>query len=508
MMKRLIVITILVASAIQFLPVEADAQRRIFRIFRRSVATTAFYVDPDFAGGTKNGQAATPWSVLDAGAWSTINTQLASTNVTIYFSARDAGADTDDDYGAGVEVTNRSDSSTHRLTFDGRSNYNTNDGSPSWSVYAGTKRSKVDYFNSQNAGHTKYSYITIDGFRIERVANGKAVAICGDQWILTNNDIYHTDSGGANDGPLVLIVPTANAANEGSSEWCARSSNIQITNNTIHDSSGELIYVGGAGCSVTDATGLSNCDGFPSHFSITISGNTLYNGAAFGHEGDGIDVKAGISSLTISDNDISAATASGERCIVMQGARSTDSDQDVVIQRNYCHDTPANGDAGIALVNSWGTPRGVTIRNNIIDTITGAGGKNGITIYDCQANCTVSNNTIYSVTGYALNLACAVANCVVSKNNIALSATSGPNSDFGTITQTHNAYSGTWSGTCTSCVSGLTTSDLMNAAGGNFQLATPSAARDAGTTLVAFSTDYAGTTRPQGAAWDIGAYEN
>jgi hypothetical protein len=34
-----------------------------------------------------------------------------------------------------------------------------------------------------------------------------------------------------------------------------------------------------------------------------------------------------------------------------------------------------------------------------------------------------------------------------------------------------------------------------------------SVARDAGTTLTTFNTDIVGVHRPQGSAWDIGAYE-
>lgn len=43
--------------------------------------------------------------------------------------------------------------------------------------------------------------------------------------------------------------------------------------------------------------------------------------------------------------------------------------------------------------------------------------------------------------------------------------------------------------------------------GGNYALQATSPAKDAGVTIASFSTDILGTSRPQGSAWDIGAYE-
>lgn len=48
---------------------------------------------------------------------------------------------------------------------------------------------------------------------------------------------------------------------------------------------------------------------------------------------------------------------------------------------------------------------------------------------------------------------------------------------------------------------------FTNSAAGDFSLVEGSALVNAGTTIATFSTDIAGTARPQGAAWDIGAFE-
>ena len=220
----------------------------------------------------------------DAGAWTAVNSALASGDVTVYFSARTAASDANNVYGAGVAVTSRSDTSANILTFNGRSFYNTDNDSPSWSAQTGTGRSQVLNFISQNAGHTKYSNIVIDGFYVEALASGKAISICGDNWIVQNCDISHTVVGSS--GPLVMLVPTSDAVHEGTADYCVASSNIQFIGNTFHDSYGECLYLGGAGCSETDPT-LSEtyCNGFPSHDTIVVSGNTFYNCGTRGSTG-------------------------------------------------------------------------------------------------------------------------------------------------------------------------------------------------------------------------------
>jgi Right handed beta helix region len=467
------------------------------------VAETVFYVDPDYTGSTQDGSAVSPWFSLDSAAWGVINNSLNSQNVTVFFSARKAASDTDQVYGAPSEIdlNKRTNTSSFMLTFDGHSMYNTNPASPNWQSYSGTSKCNVRDFYAQNGTHTKRSNITIDGFRISMTVGGKAVAICGDNWTLKNSDIFHTST--ATDGPLVLIVPTSDSAHEGSSWYCPASTNITIANNTIHDSYGELIYVGGGGCSSADSTGTSLCMGFPAHNGVTIQNNTLYNGGVYGAQGDGIDVKGGLYNLQLINNTIynlNDPRALGIRAIVHQGARDGDPDQNNLIANNYIHDVWV-GDAAIALVNSWGTPRGIEVRNNIIANAT----KAGIKIYT-GSNLSLYNNTIYKSGSYGVLVQAAT---VVVKNNLLLSNNSGgtQTSLGGTITSSNNAYSNTWNGACASCVPGLTLSDVVNAAGGDFHPTVASRVIDVGIALPSFSTDYDGTTRPQGSGWDIGAYE-
>ena len=93
----------------------------------------AFYVDPDYAGGG-DGTASRPWSALASSPtgpeWSAVNQALADGPVIIYFSAREAGVEASEETTSEVNVL-RTDKSTHRLTLDGVSQYNTNHEQPS-----------------------------------------------------------------------------------------------------------------------------------------------------------------------------------------------------------------------------------------------------------------------------------------------------------------------------------------------------------------------------------------
>lgn len=459
-----------------------------------SFGATVFYVDPDWTG-TQTGAAATPWTSLSS-AWSTINSALSSGDVTVYFSARKASSDTEEVYSSSVDL-NQKVASSRLLTLDGHSMYNSNASSPNWQTYTGNNRTRVPSFLSQNDVHVKKSNIVVDGFHIVRTTSGKAVAICGDNWTLRNSDISHTS--GASDGPLVLIVPTSDSAHEGSSAWCPASSNITIENNAIHDSSGEVIYVGGGGCSSNDPAGGSPCMGFPSHHDVMIRNNKIYNGGVYGGQGDGIDIKGGLYNLTVSGNEIYNVGAN-TRAIVTQGMNSSGPTQNNVIERNYIHNNSGLDDAAIALVNSWGTPKGVEVRNNVIAN----NNNDGIRVYD-GSGLRLYNNTIYKSGAEAI----VVYSGGVSVINNLLVANNGGGAQVslsGSITSNNNAYSGTWSGACTGCQTGAST-EFVNASSNDFHLLSTAKSRDTGAILSSISLDITGLLRPQGTAYDVGAYE-
>jgi hypothetical protein len=550
-------------------------------------SSASFYVDPTYTGAVRNGQAATPWKslgdIINNTPWTVVNAALATQDVTIYFSARNATTNTDDYSGAIIDV-NRRVSSTHVLTFNGRSLYNTSDTAPAaWAANTGSSRSRVDSFDSQNTNHLKRSNVTIDGFRIVKMTGGKGVSICGDNWTVVNSDISHS---GATQGPLVLLVPTSDSVRGGSGTYCPPMSKITISNNIIHDSIGELVYLGGGGCVKTDAlafddgsgatfnitrsggayssvsvntpgtgytanqklfiagtslggtssandltltitavgsggsvlavtvagtaaTGsqshaavasINNCQGFPAHDSITVSNNTLYNGGILGNQGDAIDLKGGLTNVAITGNNIYGLVTAGTRGIVSQGQQSGGPNQNILIADNFIHDFAAQGDAALSLSNTWGTPKGVTIRNNVINSITAAG---CIRVYAGTA-LAIFNNGLFNCSGNALS----IASGTVAITNNALFGNGASNTLTGTITASNNAFSNTsWGGTCTNCVSGLASTDFVNAAGGNFFPSSGSKLIDAGALISSFTTDILGTVRTVGQGWDIGPYE-
>lgn len=454
-----------------------------------------YYVDPDWAG-TKSGTQAEPWAVLN---WTTINAALAGEDVTVYFSAREAGSDTAEDYGTYINIESKTADPGYTLTLDGNSYYNTDDETPSWTAYTGTNRCIVQYVVSQNSSHVKYNDVTVRGFKIYRNSGGKAVSIAGDNWLVDDCDVSHGAS--ANDGPLINIIPTADSDHEGSSAYTPACDNITIQDCVIHDSCGELIYVGGGGSEpATEYPG----SGYPAHTNITISGNIIYNGGVYGGQGDGIDVKGGIYNLTITGNEIYNLTDAESRAIVLQG-EIADTDQVILIEKNYIHDC-ANWYQAISLSNNWGGANGVTIRNNIIDTVDGE----GIVVYTgdyTSKNIYIYNNTVYGCELHGIRVDS--GNTVTVKNNVCYHNNSdgAQNTANGTMTQNNNAHNGTWAGTSTGNVSGIDAADFTNAASGDFTIPSDSALVDVGETIGTFSDDYAGGTRPSGAAWDIGAYE-
>jgi len=475
-------------------------------------ASTNFYVDPDWTGA-HIGTPSQPFALLDAAAWASINAALASDDVTIFFSAREAGTDTPDYYdtaGNGVQLEidlTQKTTSAHRLTLDGKSFYNTNDSSPSWAAYAGASMCVVRDFNSENPSHTKYSNITIHGFTIICNASTKLVTICGDNWVIENCDASHTSA--ATDGPGILLVPTADGAHEGSSSYAPACTNITIQNNVIHDTEGEAIYLGGGGSNPGEAG-----SGYPSHTNVSVLNNEIYNAGRYGGQGDGIDIKGGIRGLIVSGNNIHdlAYLDQSARGIVSQGQPSpAPSGVLQTYERNNLHNLTHATEA-IAVADTWGVPAGVVIRNNIINTVTGgSGSKAGIAIYSTQNQLLVQNNTIYNCAG--LGIGTSSGSNVLLRNNLFMANNAGRDQvdlSHGTVDSDYNAYSGAWGyareGPRSIGLSSLdATKALVNPADGDFHLLPEAPVIGKASVQSSFSDDYSGAAR--GPSWDVGAFQ-
>lgn len=156
---------------------------------------------------------------------------------------------------------------------------------------------------------------------------------------------------------------------------------------------------------------------------------------------------------------------------------------------------PAEG-SGAILISSGS---GLQIYNTIVYD-----GTQGITAdYDCAA-CIIYSNTVYGLSGLGISLGGSVTNASV-KNNIVYNNGSKISNSSINATIDHNLCES--SGNCGS--NPVIGNPLFtNPGAGNFTLQAGSPAIDHGVNLGSpYNTDYAGISRPQGAGWDIGAYE-
>lgn len=156
-----------------------------------------------------------------------------------------------------------------------------------------------------------------------------------------------------------------------------------------------------------------------------------------------------------------------------------------VIRRNKVHGSViARG--GIALDADAGSTTANQVYNNLVYA-----NSTGILLFGTGSGNKIWNNTVYANTQYGININAGQANAEIANNIVYLNGSGIQNSGSGTI-QNNN----------------ITSDPMFTAAGSeDFTLTSGSIARDTGTTLTAFTTDYAQITRPVGSAWDVGAYE-
>ena len=449
-------------------------------------AGNVYYVDPDFAGAS-DGSWSKPWTSLTNPAWSTINTALSTGDVTVYFSAREAASDVAEDYGDHLEVF-RTDKSTYRLTLDGMSKYNTDDAGPNWQDYGGGHKLKLIGKYSMGlgwgSGSNKQSNITMRGFEV--TGDSARVLFGGDNVVVEH--IYSHDT--TNLGPAFHMLYATNPE-ASCTETIGRYSNVIIRNNLIDSTYGEALYIGGT----------NNCPSYGnSHGNIFIENNTIRNAGINGAQGDGIDLKDGLTNVTVRGNVIS-----GSQNIGITSAGVYSGTQNLVIEKNKVF----NGrNRGIQVAGNWGTPNGVIVRNNIVYSNSNI----GISFTGSQSNIKVYSNTAYNNAGQGLGVG--NVNGLISNNNLVFDNNSNGNQmtiwSSTNITSDYNLWSPI-SGYSSEGLNSINESDpsilAVSPSSGDFYLKSGSPAIDKGISIGSFSDDYAGISRPQGSAWDIGAYE-
>jgi hypothetical protein len=173
-----------------------------------------------------------------------------------------------------------------------------------------------------------------------------------------------------------------------------------------------------------------------------------------------------------------------------------------IIRNNIIHDitrTPSTTIIGIMVATYGGADN--QVYNNVIYNLLGGNNGGGIDVYS-GTNTLVYNNTIYNSTAGGVTVGTTSSTGTIVRNNIAYqSGGNGNYSDAGAGTsQDHNIF---------------TQNPLfVNAAGGDFHLQLGSPAINTGTPVAVpcvanplLNCDLSGVTRPQGSAFDIGAYE-
>lgn len=379
-------------------------------------AAVEFYVDPDWAG-TASGNASAPWVKLDGPAWSTINAELDNGPVTVYFSARQALADSNQTTVDRLNIR-RTSTSQHRLVLDGMSRYNANDASPDWRSYSGRSRYEIrstrPLTTDNSNGGRRYRF-TVRGFRTLSEGGQSVFINDSEDAIVEHCEVSHAL--GATGGPGLHL----GAAN-------GFSRNIVFRKNVVHDTYGEGVYISGASHNSPPETTAAHTD-------ILVEDNIIYDIATRGGQSDGIDVKDNDYGVVIRGNTVyRTGPGTGRDGIVAMSAS--------LIEGNYIY---GYGRSGIVLSVYWNARPGVranaVVKDNIIRRIGGEpsySGYSGIAVTgsndgDQWTDVVLRNNTVYDLrsapettkTATSISVARQATGAVVRNNIVVTFATWG-----------------------------------------------------------------------------------
>lgn len=465
-------------------------------------ALTTFYVDPTFTGGSNDGSAEHPWLILGANAttppWTAINSALSRDDVTVYFSARTVAQDMPEVQTAELRVQ-RTDTSTHRLTLNGMAKWNTCDTTGVWLDYQGLSQFKIAKTSGYNAlgwvdSDGRKDYITLTGFEVTGV--GARTTFGGSHLVIEHLTIHDVTF----IGPTVHTHPCMTLAPACASK--GDMTDVIFQDNTITNGYGEGLYLN---CNYQPGPGA--CPSYltgPTQF--IVQRNVITNAGHNGGQGDGIDIKVGIRDSIIRDNLI-VNSENGGRGISYSGVYGTDPDG-MVIERNSIVNSPVDA---LAVANA----RGAIIRDNILINMLGRGIVLGGGTIATTEGAKIYNNTLYTANGgnslYVSNADNTyIRNNILYTNVITLAqgvGVTGTDSGYN-ILKTVGSKSAAWPTEIHDLYIVDPTMVLTSPATGDVSLFVGSPAIDAGLTIDACGAlDFIQTLRPQGGAWDIGAYE-
>jgi hypothetical protein len=327
---------------------------------------------------------------------------------------------------------------------------------------------------------SEISYVQVIGFRVvNSKSTGKGgfgiVCYMSDHCVIKNNYTYNTYHSG------IIVRSSANVTVDGNE--------VELANN---DGSQEMITIA------------------RSEF-VTVTNNHVHHGGPGNNGGEGIDVKNGSHDILVKGNRVHHVSRAG-----IYVDAYDEYTYNITIEGNLVY---ANERSGIAIEaeNNGSLLKNVSIINNIVYSNVRTGIILGDWGYGHLENIFIVNNTVAENgignghggiglwNGRAKNVK-AVNNILSGNGSFTIEAQGTPLSE---ITISHNLFDGFRNGgneeRGTNYVMGE--AGFTNASAADFSLRAASPAIDAGTATNAPVRDIAGTTRPNAAAHDIGAYE-
>ena len=270
--------------------------------------------------------------------------------------------------------------------------------------------------------------------------------------------------------------------------------NVKVHGLYIHDTGGEGIYIGSSFYAVSDPAN-------PNYDPHEIHGVEIYNNTVTNTGWDGIQLGSATQGASIHDNVISGFGTGTTDTSQDEGIRSNPGTA-ADIYNNLIIGSPTNSGDGIQ-ANPYNS---VKFYNNVIVTPQ----ESGITIYEQAAtrsyvsgySIKLFNNTIVSPTldGIVVNAPNSSGN--LAYNNLVAHPGAGRSyivkGGTTTVTEATELF-----------VSTEAAAGFVNAAGLDYHLTAASSAVNAGTSVASYgvTTDADGVSRPQGSAYDIGAFE-